>query len=291
MKTAFVLAVTVLTTASKLAAAQLATCLPPPMLAVSNQAPFQLSLNVAGAPGINYAIEQSDDFSKWTRIATNRSESGTVTFSHLISLAAPEQYFRALSVDSSDGLGGSFIFDGETFAGWEGDTVETFRISDCAIVGGSFVRTFPQNRFLCTTQRYTNFILRLDFKLVGTNGTVNSGVQFRSERVPGSQEVKGFQADIGEGYWGSLYDEARRGVVLAAANQNSVTAILRKNDWNQYLIKAEGPHLQFWVNGYQTIDYTETDAAIPRDGIIGLQVHAGGSSEASFRYISLEVLP
>jgi hypothetical protein len=52
------------------------------------------------------------------------------------------------------------------------------------------------------------------FKLVGTEGFVNGGVQFRSQRVPNHFEVSGYQADLGEGYWGALYDESRRNKVL-----------------------------------------------------------------------------
>jgi hypothetical protein len=220
-----------------------------------------------------------------------RRSSGIVSSLHPISPAVPQQFFRALSVDSAEGLGGSFIFDGETFAGWEGATLATFRLESCAIVGGSFAQALPEHMYLCTTRRYTNFILRLEFKLVGTNGFVNSGVQFRSERIAGTQQVSGYQADLGAGYWGSLYDQSRRNTLLAVANQPAVTAVLKTNDWNAYVIQADGARLQFWINGYQTIDYTEAVGTIPRYGIVGLQVHFGGLFEASFRRISLEVLP
>ena len=62
---------------------------------------------------------------------------------------------------------------------------------------------------IATTQRYTNFVLRLQFKLLGTEGFVNSGVQIRSERVPNDHEMKGYQADIdgakGMGFYGITY--------------------------------------------------------------------------------------
>jgi hypothetical protein len=186
-------------------------------------------------------------------------------------------------------LGGSFIFDGETFAEWEGDTTNVFRIADCAIVGGSLSNSLAQDMYLCTIRQFTNFVLRLEFKVVGTN--INSGVQFRSERVPSSTEVSGYQADMATNSWGSLYDQSRRGTVLAAANQSAVTAVLRTNDWNAYVIQADGARIQFWINGLQTIDYTETIGTIPRYGVIGFQIHSGGRFEASFRRITLEILP
>lgn len=273
------------------ASAQGADCVPRPVLAVSRQGPNLLSLVVAGDLGINYAIEESSDGAQWTRMVTNRSSSGWVSFAHTIPPGVPQQFFRALRVNSADGLGGDFVFDGESFAGWEGSTPVPFRISDCAIVSGSPTQVPPENMFLCTTRRYTNFILRLEFKLTSASGLVNSGVQFRSERVAGSQGVRGYQADLGDGYWGSLWDESRRNAVLAAANQTAVAAVLKPNEWNAYVIQAEGPRLRFWINGYQTINYTEVDATTPRYGIIGLQVYSGSPTEASFRNISLEVLP
>src|SRR5918993_1132597 len=70
------------------------------------------------------------------------------------------------------------LFDGRTLRGWEGDTARTWRVEDGAIAGGSLSEAVPRNEFLCTTRSYGNFILRLTFKLEGTEGFVNSGVQF-----------------------------------------------------------------------------------------------------------------
>src|ERR1051326_3942375 len=106
------------------------------------------------------------------------------------------------------------LFDGKTFAGWEGDTNKTWRIEDGALVGGSLKAKVPHNEFICTTRQFTNFILRVKFKLTGTNGFINGGVQFRSQRVPKHFEVSGYQADMGDGWWGCLYDESRRNKVL-----------------------------------------------------------------------------
>ncbi len=101
------------------------------------------------------------------------------------------------------------LFDGRSLAGWEGDT-NVWRVRDGVIVGGSLDGN-PRNEFLAAAGTYTNFVLRLEYKLVGTEGFVNSGVQFRSVRVKQPpNEMCGFQADIGAGYSGCLYDESRR---------------------------------------------------------------------------------
>ena len=111
------------------------------------------------------------------------------------------------------------LFDGKTFAGWVGDTNKTWRIDTAALVGGSLKASGPRNEFLCTTRSYTNFVLRLKFKLVGTSGFINAGVQFRSQRATNpTNEMIGYQADLGgPDYWGALYDESRRNRTLAKA--------------------------------------------------------------------------
>jgi hypothetical protein len=78
------------------------------------------------------------------------------------------------------------LFDGKSFEGWEGDTETTWRIEDGMILGGSLKKPVPRNEFLCTKQSYENFELRVRYKLVGTQGFVNGGVQFRTRRIPGS---------------------------------------------------------------------------------------------------------
>ena len=183
------------------------------------------------------------------------------------------------------------LFDGQTFAGWDGDTTNTFRIQDGMIVGGALGRMQPRNEFLATTRSYTNFVLRVKFKLTGTEGFVNSGVQFRSERVPNDSEMKGYQADIGEGWYGSLYDESRRNKLMAKADEAVVKAAVKKGEWNDYELRCEGRHIVIKLNGATTVDYTEADEQIPQSGRFGLQVHGGGKTEVFFKDVVLEKLP
>ncbi len=180
------------------------------------------------------------------------------------------------------------LFDGKTFDGWEGDTEESFRIEDGAVVGGHLDAPIPRNEFLCTTRTYANFILRLECKMVGANG----GVQFRSERVPDSAELRGYQADMDSGnqYWGCLYDESRRGM-LVQFDPAQMKQIVKQDDWNAYEIRCEGQRIRLFLNGRQTVDYTEADGSIPVQGVIGLQVHGGGPSETWYRNITIAELP
>jgi putative heme-binding domain-containing protein len=184
------------------------------------------------------------------------------------------------------------LFDGVSLEGWQGEP-SLWRVEDGMIVGGSMTKTVTRNEFLATTSRHTNFILRLKFRLAGTNGFINSGVQIRSDRVPDSSEMAGYQCDIGEPtWWGSLYDESRRNRVLAWSDIGSVRKVLRPDDWNDYVIRADGARITTWINGVVGVDYFEPDAAISRvGGRLGFQIHGGGAVEARFRDITLEALP
>lgn len=183
------------------------------------------------------------------------------------------------------------LFDGKTFAGWEGDTTKTFRIVDGMIQAGNLNERVPRNEFLATTTRYTNFVLRLKVKLVGTEGFVNSGVQIRSERKPQHHEMIGYQADIGAGWWGAIYDETRRNVMLAKPDEAVVKKAVKENDWNDYEIRAEGKRIVLKLNGVTTVDYTEKDDTIPQHGLIAVQIHGDGKTMVSFKDITIEELP
>ena len=183
------------------------------------------------------------------------------------------------------------LADGKTFAGWEGDTARTWRIQDGAFVGGSLTEKVPHNEFLCTTREFGNFELRLKFKLIGKSGQVNGGVQFRSARIPDHFEVSGYQADLGDGYWGALYDESRRKKVLVAPDKEAVLKVLKLEDWNDYTIRCEGRRIQLWINGLKTVDYTEAEDGIAEKGVIAVQIHGGGIAEAWYKDIAIEELP
>ncbi|HUY93041.1 MAG TPA: DUF1080 domain-containing protein [Pirellulales bacterium] len=176
------------------------------------------------------------------------------------------------------------LFDGKSFKGWEGD-LKVFRIEQGAIVGGSLEHKVARNEFLCTEREYGDFELKLKFKVLGQGA--NAGIQIRSRRIPDHHEMIGYQADLGDNYWGSLYDESRRRKILAAADAKAVAEVLKRDDWNDYRIRCEGKRIQLWINGLKSIDYTETDDKIEQRGLIGLQIHGGPPSEAWYKDITL----
>lgn len=181
------------------------------------------------------------------------------------------------------------LFDGKSFKGWEGN-LSVFRIEDGAITGGSLKESLAHNEFLCTTDEYDDFELRVKFKLIGDPASANAGIQFRSKRIPNHHEVIGYQADMGQQYWGALYDESRRRKILAGPNLDELNKVLKRGDWNDYVIRAEGKRVRLSINGFQTADYTETEDGIEQRGRICLQIHGGPPGEAWYKEITIEPL-
>src|SRR5277367_5427771 len=183
------------------------------------------------------------------------------------------------------------LFNGKTLRGWEGNKL-FWRVESDAIVAGWLDRKQPHNDFLATTREFGNFDLRLEYKVEGTNGFVNGGVQFWSQRVPDNFEVSGYQADLGADTDGNLYDESRRNRNDAEVSQETRAKALKPpGAWNAYRIRAEGAHIQIWLNGVQTVDYTESDTTIPRHGFIALQIHGGAYTKVQYRSLFLKELP
>lgn len=180
------------------------------------------------------------------------------------------------------------IFDGKTLIGWEGDE-SVFRVEDGAIIGGQLKEKIPHNFFLATKQEYRNFELRLEFRLLGDD--TNAGVQIRSRRIPDHHEMIGYQADLGQNYWGALYDESRRNRILAAPGKEDIDRILRRGEWNRYRILCEGRRIQLWINDFQTVNYEEPDESLEQTGLIALQIHGGPPGEAQYRNLQIRELP
>jgi hypothetical protein len=177
------------------------------------------------------------------------------------------------------------LFNGKNLDGWEVDTPGLWTARDGMIIGQS--PGLKYNDFLRTRKHYSNFILKVSFQMVDGKG--NSGVQFRSKPAPNSHEVSGYQADIGEQYWGCLYDESRRKRVLVWAKPEHLTK-LNKGGWNEYIITARGNHITLELNGSRTVDYTESDADIETTGFLALQLHAGAPMEMHFKDLLIREL-
>jgi putative heme-binding domain-containing protein len=172
----------------------------------------------------------------------------------------------------------SGFFDGKTLAGWRGDP-SVWSVEGGAIVG----RTdgLARNEFLKSDYELGDFRLSLEVRLAGDAG--NSGIQFRSREVEGG-DVAGYQADIGPGWWGKLYEEHGRAVLV----ERGATRVVR-DGWNRYVIECKGSRVRTWLEDEPCVDLD--DPAGARAGIVALQVHSGGPTEVRFRNLELELLP
>jgi hypothetical protein len=177
------------------------------------------------------------------------------------------------------------MFNGRDLTGWDVDTPGIWTVKDGVVIGKH--DGLQYNDFLRTKKHYRDFTMRLKFRLI--NGEGNSGIQFRSKPVSASHEVEGYQADIGQKYWGCLYDESRRKTILAQASEASLAG-LDRSGWNDYVITARGNRITLDLNGRRTVDYTEKNPEIPQDGFIALQVHSGPKIEVHFKDVMIEEL-
>ncbi|HCO22521.1 MAG TPA: hypothetical protein DIT97_05460 [Gimesia maris] len=202
---------------------------------------------------------------------------------------ATQQHERisAQAKQSEKELGFQSLFDGKTFDGWHGNE-KIFRIEDGEIIAGSLTEKVERNEFLRSNKEYDDFELKLEFKLLGDK--TNAGVQIRTAEIPDHHEVSGYQADLGTGYWGCLYDESRRKKILAGPPAELRDLPVRMNDWNSYRIRCEGPRIRIWINDVQTVDFKEADPQIPLKGIIALQIHGNLVNEAHYRNVRLREL-
>jgi len=204
--------------------------------------------------------------------------------------AASQQQNQLTPQEKKEGY--ILLFNGKNLDGWEGDA-ERWSVKDGILLGSSDGKPFKVNTFLIHKGTFSNFILKADIKLRNHN----SGIQFRSEQLPGEGwMVKGYQADASEvgeekSAWGNFYEERGRGRnVMKTPDAGWLVArpITHRGDWNTYEILAEGDHIRLALNGIVTQDVHDSAAAT---GIIALQLHSGGPFEVRFKDFELELNP
>ena len=123
------------------------------------------------------------------------------------------------------------------------------------------------HHYCWTRQTYTDFELNVMIRMTGGEDA-NSGVCIRIHPA-NWDDVPGYQVDMGKGYWGSLWEERRAGMVQKYPD-SLAARLVKANDWNHYYIIARGHQIQAWLNGVKTIDMVH-DAGFT-DGNIGFQL-------------------
>jgi type 1 glutamine amidotransferase len=210
----------------------------------------------------------------------------------------------ASSARAGDEEGFKPIFNGSSLDGWDGNP-KLWSVEDGAITGTTTKENPTKgNTFLIWRQApVDDFVLRLSYKIVGGN----SGVQYRSKEVD-PWVVAGYQADIdsGDTFSGILYEERLRGILAnrgqkvtmdaegkkhetQVVDSKQLQAGIKKEDWNDYEIIAQGNHLIHKINGQVTAEFID-DQADKRaaSGILALQLHAGPPMKVQFKNVRMK---
>ena len=213
----------------------------------------------------------------------------------------------AIPAFADDEAGFTPLFDGKSLDGWNGNP-DFWSVKDGAITGQTTAeKPTKGNTFIIWKKgEVGDFELRLQFKIIGGN----SGVQYRSQEVD-KWVIKGYQADFdGAGSWaGTLYEEKGRGVLAKrgqkvevgtdgkpkevgkTAEEKQIVDSLKKEDWNDYVIIADGNHLVQKLNGITTVDLVDNDAKnSPKQGLLALQLHCGEPMWVEFKNVRLKQL-
>jgi hypothetical protein len=158
------------------------------------------------------------------------------------------------------------LFNGKDLSGWkafEGDPKRAKSKYEVTPAGELHVIDGPGD--LQTEKPFADFVLQLECKTNGKN--LNSGVFFR---CVANQYQNGYEAQIHNGYKDS--DRTKPVDFGTGAIYRRVPArkvVSNDNEWFTMTVVANGPHIATWVNGYQTVDWTDDrkPADNPRQGL------------------------
>ena len=171
------------------------------------------------------------------------------------------------------------LFDGKDLAGWKAHGAERWVVEKGEILGEAVTKEYG---YLSTEKTYRDFELKVKFKAEGTG---NSGVFFHSS-LSGT-DIAGVQAEVDPRpgmHTGGLYESAGREWLVKPAP--AAESALRVGGWNDMRLLVEGPHVRTWVNGVAAVDYVDPQPKYT-DGVIALQLHAGGEGRMRFKDIRI----
>ncbi|MHC4642220.1 MAG: 3-keto-disaccharide hydrolase [Planctomycetota bacterium] len=154
------------------------------------------------------------------------------------------------------------IFNGKDLTGWEPSGGAKWVVENGSIVGTQGDNYAHGDLF--TKDTYKDFLLTATYKV---EWPCNTGIWFRYQSAS-----KSYQADIleyknPECYSGSLYCPGKMFIAM-----NKDKTLVDREGWNTMKVRAEGDHIQIWLNGRQVANVNDdtTDS-----GKIGFQVHPG----------------
>lgn len=192
-------------------------------------------------------------------------------------------------------LNTKLLFTGKNLGGWKVNGAEPKRMASKWTVtkdGELSVKNGPGD--LVSERQFDDFVLQFECK---TNGkALNSGVFFRC--IPG-QYQNGYEAQIQNAYKDN--DRTKPADFGTGAIYRRVPArrvVSNDNEWFTMTVVANGRRISTWVNGYQTVDWTDDrkEDENPRKGFraakgpISLQGH-DPTTDILFRNVRIAELP
>lgn len=234
-----------------------------------------------------------------------------------VGVQAEEQKKNEIPKAAADGW--ISLFNGKDLAGWQGIEGYWSVVEGAIQCSETKEKSRQTNLILLSSKEYpekfANFELRYRWKWITAEG--NSGVQVRGRiDYPEGLHVGGYQADIDAGnqYTGIIYDEGSvvggRGIMsnvgektLWDADNKRTNTPLEKNaaeikkiikpigEWNEGVVVADGNRIVYSINGHVTTDMTDASPKGKKDGVIGLQLHAGATMTLQFKDIKIKLLP
>lgn len=184
-------------------------------------------------------------------------------------LCAPGSGAQLTEAEKQDGW--ISLFDGESLFGWDSESEVDWKVED-----GAISATKGTIGLLHTRNQFGDFELKVEFK--AAKGT-NSGVFLRTSPVCGDAGPNGdcYELNI------APPDNPFPTGSLVMLEKYSGAG--ESDGWRQFDIRAEGAHIQVWLDGKPVMDFT--DPSPLGRGHIGLQYNQGA---VAFRNIRLKPL-
>lgn len=118
----------------------------------------------------------------------------------------------------------------------------------------------------------------IQFEILLEDG--NSGLFFRADRT-GPHTLRGYQADVGDRFWGSLYEEGGRGLLQLAPAVDWRPG-LDPAGFNHVVVEAHGERLRLTLNGVPTVVMRDAQSL---SGHLGFQLHSGDRAAIRVRHV------